>query len=120
MLTYDEKRNICIKLEKRSQDYQSRHNISELQYNRDDIYTALHTLNTFFHANAPLSSMTAITDKNKLPNPAVAYAGAHFLMMISELQTQGVLDTEDFVTISDNLTDHEGIALAYVIASHCK
>ena len=120
MLTYDEKRNICIKLEKRAQEYQSRHNKSELQYNSDDIYAALHTLITFLHTNAPLSNMTALTDNHKLPNPAVAYSAAYFLMMISELQTQGVLDTEDFVTISDNLTDHDGIALAYAIASHCK
>ena len=119
-MTYEEKRNICIKLETRSQDYQSRYNKSELQYNHDEIYNALHTLITFFHANAPLSNKTALTEKNKLPNPAVAFAGAYFLMMISELQTQGILDTDDFVTISDNLTDHDGIALAYAIASHCK
>lgn len=119
-MTYEDKRKMCIKLEKHSQDYQSRYNKSELQYSSDEIYTALQTLITFFHINAPLINKTALTDNHKLPNPAIVFAAAYFLMMISELQTQGVLDTEDFVTISDNLTDHDGIALAYAIANHCK
>lgn len=119
-MTYEEKRKMCIKLEKRAQEHQKIYDKSEIQYNRDDIYTALHTLIKFFNANASLGNMNTITETHKFPNPTVAYAGAYFLMMISEFQTQGIIDTEDFVNISDNLTNQDGIALAYTIAFHCK
>lgn len=121
-MNYDEKRNMVKTLIKRTIQYQGNHPLTDLIYNKDDIYNAMQTLISFLHANANLCDITALTEKHQLPNPAIAYAGAYFLMMIAELQTQGIIDATDFVDIADSLLDHEGIALAFNIATNnrCK
>lgn len=119
-MTYKEKRDMYNKLEKRTVTYQTEHPKSEIKYDREGIYNALKILIDFLHTNAPLCNMENTLETGKLPNPVIGYAGAYFLMMISELQTQGVIDTYDFIDIADNLTDHDGIAIAFSLASHYK
>lgn len=91
----------------RSIKHQEHYPLSTLIYDDNDIRNALKVFIDFVNNNEFTPLIQA--------NAALSFMGVGILLIAENLQIQGIINADEYITIMDNLTDYKDIAIAYSV-----